>query len=247
MFLVMPVLYQRLWYAKIVHMKPTPFKVFVVLGRSGSGKGTQVKMLQKRHKGLYHIETGALLRELSKEKNSLGRKVKETINRGELVPYSFVAYLWAKELIKVFSQGKRWQGVVFEGSPRKLVEAKMMDQAINFIFGIQPIAIHIDVSRQEVVRRLLKRVVCQKCSQPIPYKLLAKNIVHCPSCGGKIMRRADDTPQAIKERMEFFKRNVMPSIRHYQKDKRLLTVNGGQPADKVFKDFWSLLKKNKLI
>lgn len=228
-------------------MKPNTFKVFVVLGRSGSGKGTQVKMLQKKYRGLYHIETGALLRELSNQKNSLGRKVKDTINRGELVPYSFVAYLWARELIKVFSQGKRWRGVVFEGSPRKLIEAKMMDQAIHFIFGIQPVAIHIDVSSQEVIRRLLKRVVCQKCSQPVPYELLAKHINRCLSCGGKIVRRPDDTPRAIKERMEFFKRNVMPSIRHYRKDKRLLVVNGNQPADKVFKNLWNLLKKNKLI
>ena len=223
------------------------FRIFVVLGRSGSGKGTQVEMLQKKVKGLRHIETGALLRELSREKNSLGKRVKDTLNQGELVPYSFVAYLWTKELLKVFSQGNRWSGIVFEGSPRKLIEAKMMDQAIRFIFDTEPIAVYIEVSRKEVVRRLLKRVVCEKCSSPIPYRLLENNITKCPVCGGKVTRRPDDTPRAIRERMEFFKRNVMPSIRHYRKDNRLISINGERPAEKVSHELWGKLKKNRFI
>jgi adenylate kinase len=228
-------------------MQQKPFKIFVVLGRSGSGKGTQVEMLQKKIKGIYHIETGALLRDLSREKNSLGQKVKMTLNRGELVPYSFVAYLWTKELLRVFSQKKRWQGVVFEGSPRKLVEAKMMDQAIHFIFGIQPIAIYIEVSQAEARQRLLKRLVCSKCGQPVPYRLLTTSITRCPSCQAKLSRRSDDTPQAIKERLEFFRRNVLPCLRHYQKDKRLIWVNGEQSSEKVFQEMWKKLKTNNLV
>ena len=228
-------------------MKQGSFKVLVVLGRSGSGKGTQVKLLQKKYKGLYHIESGALLRELSRQKNSLGQKVRRTINKGELVPYSFVAYLWAKELIRVFSQGKRWRGIVFEGSPRKLIEAKMMDQAIHFIFGVLPTAIHVKVPRREAVRRLLKRVVCGSCKTPVPYQWLGKNIRVCPGCGGKLARRTDDTPGAIRERMEFFARNVVPSICYYQKDKRLVTINDAQSAERVFQELWRKLNAQHFL
>lgn len=227
--------------------KKSLFRIFAFIGRSGSGKGTQVEFLKQTVGNLYHINSGDLLRRYIQKKTPFAKKVKEIVLNGDLPPAWFVSYLWISELLWVYENKKGYRGVVLEGTPRRLVEAKIMDQVAYLLFETQVVPIYIAVSAREVTKRLLKRLTCKKCGLPLPIQLLNNPPKRCPSCGGFIERRPDDTPEAIRRRMEFFRRNVIPVIKYYQKQGRLITIQGEQSPEMVFKNLMEEIKKRALL
>ncbi len=179
----------------------------ILLGRSGSGKGTQGKLLAKKF-SLKYVGTGHLLRFLAKEKNFLSKRLREDLNRGKLAPTWLVQYLWLMELKKV----KPKQGIIFDGTPRKLKEAKFLDVVLDW-FGRKSLLVFlIDISRREALRRLLKRA------------------------------RKDDTRYAIDKRLDWFDNDVMPIVRYYEKTGRLMKINGEQSIEGVFREILKKLK-----
>lgn len=221
-----------------------PFFVLCVIGRSGSGKGTQVEMLQNKIKGLVHITTSDLLKKFIKRGGLFAKRVDQEMKQGHAVPSSLAIELWMDVLLDL---SKNARGVVWEGSPRTLLEAEVMDDAVPFTTGVQPVPVYIDISDAEAKKRLLKRLVCVKCKEVVPYKLLDSHPKTCSFCGGALIRRLDDNPKSILERLRYFRRLVVPALVWYQKQKRLIVINGEQPADAVFKDFWAALKRRKLV
>ena len=177
----------------------------VVLGRSGSGKGTQVKfILQRLGRGAYHLETGRFIREVVKrKKNATTKIVKEITERGELTPPWFAAFTWLKKIIE---DGQADKHLVADGSPRSLWEAELYDNVIKVHGRILPLCIYIEVSLKEATKRLLLR------------------------------GRADDTSSAIRNRMTFFKRDVLPAIRYFKNRGRLIKVNGNLSPDIVWRE-----------
>jgi len=208
----------------------------IFLGRSGSGKGTQLSLLKNKF-NLEEIDTGFLLRNFIKQKNSLAQNISEIIKRGELVPTWLVVYLWLKKLIGLRDQ----KGTIFEGSPRRLAEAQILEECLN-LMKRKFVVIYLNVSEKEVIRRLSLRRICSKCGQE--YSLEFKpNLTHCPKCGGKLIRRPDDNPKAIKNRLFYFKKDLIPVIHYFRKKKLLVEVNGEGPVKEIHQRILKALNK----
>lgn len=178
----------------------------ILLGRSGSGKGTQAKFLAREF-GFKRIATGSLLRKVIKKGGFLGRKLDQAVKKGKLAPTWLVEFLWLRELFKVDPK----QGVIFDGSPRKLEEAKFLDDALAWIDRKNLLVLFINISRKEALRRLLKR------------------------------GRKDDSPRAINKRLDWFNKDVMSVVKHYKKTAKLIRINGQQSIEGVFKEIKSFL------
>ncbi len=184
--------------------------VIILLGRSGSGKGTQAEKLSEKF-GLKLISSGDLLRAKAKDKDFIGKKVAKVLAQGGILPTPIVFDLWMDELRKTIEQ-KNLKGIVFEGSPRKLYEAWLLQEALEFFgLGKSIKAFHLNVSRQEAQDRLLKR------------------------------GRKDDTIEAINKRLEWYEKEVVPVIDFYRGQGTLIEINGEQPPEKVFQEITKML------
>lgn len=176
-----------------------------LLGRSGCGKGTQAKFAVERlrSRGVVHISTGALLRSLMEQHTAAGRITRRIMEHGGLHPSWVAAYTWFKILFE--EQGAE-RHLIFDGAPRRLWEAKLLDDVMRWHGRPLPLCVYIDVRRREALRRLLAR------------------------------GRADDTAEAIKNRLDYFQKDVVPVLQYYKRQGRLLRVNGEQPPETVWRD-----------
>ncbi len=183
-------------------MTPSKFKVLIVLGKSGSGKGTQVEKLAQKY-NLKVISSGNLLRARQAEGDFVGRRIGEIIDNGGLVPTPVIFHMWLHEL-EIAKNDGTISGVIFEGSPRKLYEAWMLDETLWFYhLDGNAAAFHIKVSDDEAQKRLLARA------------------------------RVDDTAEAIRERLSWYREQVMPAVNYYREKGKLIEINGEQSIEDV--------------
>ena len=181
----------------------------VVIGRSGSGKGTQAEfMLQRLGKDAYHVETGRFLREMLTHENPTTLLARKIMKTGGLFPSWFGAFAWLRELIE---RGHGGDQLVFDGAPRKIEEAKLMDDVMKWHARQLPFCIYVDVPEKEASKRLLAR------------------------------GRDDDHAAAIRHRMQFFKKDVLPVVEFYRAKRRLIHVNGERPIKDVWQEIDSKL------
>jgi len=115
-----------------------------------------------------------------------------------------------------------------------------MDEVFSFLGREKRVFIYLNVNLKEAQRRILNRRLCSKCQTEYSL-LLTPNLTKCSKCGGKLVRRADDTEAAVVRRFAFFKKKVVPVINYYKKQNRLIMINGDQPIDKVYKDIKAAL------
>lgn len=185
----------------------------VVLGRSGSGKGTQARFLVERLKkyGVHHMETGRFIRELIASYHNPSTEIAHTVMvHGELHPSWFAAYGWLKEFIE---EGCGAEHLVFDGACRRLWEAKLLDDVMVWHRRPLPLCIYIDLGRAEAKKRLLGR------------------------------GRADDTASTIDSRLNYFPKDVVPVLRYYAHHGRLIRVNGKPAPAIVAKEIDTALRK----
>ncbi len=209
-------------------------QIIILIGRSGSGKGTQAKLLIKEF-GFDYFGSGKILRKRMGTKDFTGKKLANFVNKGILAPSWLVFNIWTRELEKVKNK-KGFKGLIIDGSPRKVFEAELMDAAFDW-FELKNIkVILIDISRQKAFDRLTKRRYCKMCGRIIPWTGSFKSLKVCDQCGGELETRKDDNSKAINSRMEFFKKEVEPVIKYYQKQKKLVEVDGEQTIEDVYRD-----------
>ena len=206
----------------------------IFLGRSGSGKGTQAELLMKKF-ALANIDTGDILRRLAKKNDKFGKTVLETISHGKLVPIWLVIYCWLDQLLKVPSK----KGIIMEGSPRQLEEAKTLEEVFSWLGREDFRVVYLQTSAKEVTQRLLTRRICSKCGKEFSLNF-TPNLKTCSHCGGKLIRRKDDYPKAIKNRMLFFQKKILPVINYFRKKKMVVEVNGEGSVQEIHK---RILKK----
>jgi len=212
-------------------------KALTLLGRAGCGKGTQAKLLMEKF-GLVYIGSGEILRAIGKQDNFNGRKIKETIERGKLAPTFLIFQQWINRLGEIkLSADPNFKGIIFDGSPRKLVEAQMMQEAMVWYEWDKNFkAVLVDISREEAFNRLTRRRQCAKCGQLIPYVGAYKDLVVCDKCGGELVVRMDDAPEAINLRLDLFDQEVMPVVNFFEQEGFLVKVNGEQSIEDVQKE-----------
>lgn len=213
----------------------------LILGPQGAGKGTQATLLAQRQHW-EHLEVGAMLRAVSRQKNSAtARRVAGYIDAGRLVPFTWVLRLLDERIARL-PKGK---GVLIDGSPRRIAEAKSLLRMLRTHFHrTVTMAFFVSISRKESVRRLSRRWICTVCQRSL---IMGKDVRRpadmCPHCGGTIMQRPDDTPKAIKKRLAIYYKETRPVIR-FLREKRLLTqINGEQPIPAVADEFERSIRK----
>jgi len=206
----------------------------IFLGRSGSGKGTQAELLMKKF-ALVNIDTGDILRRLTKRNDKFGKTISETISHGKLVPIWLVIYCWLDQLLKIPSK----KGIIMEGSPRQLEEAKILEEVFSWLGREDFKVVYLQTSAKEVTQRLLTRRICSKCGKEFSLNF-TPDLKNCSGCGGKLIRRKDDYPKAIKNRMLFFQKKILPVINYFRKKKMVVEVNGEGSVQEIHK---RILKK----
>lgn len=228
-------------YKKILDNRIQIPKVIIILGPPGSGKGTQAKLLMRKF-DLEYFGSGAALRERQEISDFTGKKIREFVERGEWVPEFVISKLWMDKL-EEFKRKKKFNGFVSDGSPRRIIEAQLFDQALEWYRWDRSVKVLlINISREESFNRLTKRRQCKKCGRLIPWAGKFKKLKRCDKCGGELIVREDDKPRAIKKRLKEFKEKTIPVVNYYKKRDKLIKINGGQSIEEVFKDILKTIK-----
>ena len=162
----------------------------VLLGPPGSGKGTQANIICEKY-NLPHISTGDIFRYNIKNETELGKKVKSYIDSGSLVPDEVTIDIVKDRLDNPDCKN----GFVLDGFPRNLVQAKALSSFVTI-----DKAIMIDLSDEEIIRRLSGRRMCASCGNPTHVDWLVDG--KCEKCGGEVMTRDDDKEEVVRARLE---------------------------------------------
>ena len=210
-------------------------KNIVILGAPGSGKGTQAKKLQKEF-GWIHISTGDILRAEIEEKSDLGLKVKEFVNQGKLVPDEIIVTLIEKRLGKNDIKS----GFLLDGFPRNVVQAEKLNRILYNLKLHLDSVILIEVDKDEIIKRVSKRFVCDNCGPVI----IENDTKKCPKCGGKVYRREDDKPETVKHRLEVFEETTRSLINYYKGLNLLKSISGTGAIDDVYNRIKTALERN---
>jgi len=200
----------------------------VLLGGPGSGKGTQAARLCERYR-LAAITTGEILRAAVRRGTPLGQRVKETLDSGGLVDDETMGDLVRDRL----SQPDAASGVVLDGFPRTLAQAQALDEML----GHRPrLAIVLMVPTDELERRLQSRRICLKCRTTYGGgTAYGSEEELCSRCGIPLIRRDDDNSDTIRQRLSTYRATVEPLLDYYRGRSTLLTVDGTQRPDVVFR------------
>ncbi len=205
----------------------------VLFGMQGSGKGTQSQRIAE-HCGLQIFETGAELRRLGSDGSDLGIKVKGIIESGRLVPTEVVMEIIADFLHKL-PAGK---SALFDGIPRSDDQKKLFDE-LMLKEGRSFKGLLIELSEPEAVKRLTTRRMCPACKTIYPAAYTAET---CEKDGSTLITRQDDTPDAIRVRLDTFLEKTVPVLEAYKTDGKMLIVNGEKSIDEVTVDIQEVLK-----
>ena len=196
----------------------------ILLGIQGSGKGTQAEKLAA-HVGAPHIDVGELLRQRAKQDDVLGKKIRALMDKGVLIP-DVISNRIVKEVLK---DKEQW---ILDGYPRDVGEAEFLDT----IADVERV-VFLEISDKLALERLTNRRVCGKC-----HAITNSLQKTCPKCGGKLVQREDDTPVAIKKRLEVFHDVTEPLKEYYRVRDLVIEVDASGKSELVLKKLLSVLE-----
>ena len=199
----------------------------IVLGRQGAGKGTQCTRLAN-HLGVPHISTGDLFRAAIAADTPLGRQAHSYVERGALVPDELVLDLVAAHL---GGPEARKVGYLLDGFPRTLAQGQALFEVLGA--GAADLAVELHVPTAAVLPRLVARRVCEACGA-VTAAPDGDATVPCPACGGRAVRREDDTDEAIARRLTLYDEESTPLLVWLAEQGLLVTVDGLGDPDEVF-------------
>jgi adenylate kinase len=204
----------------------------IFLGLPGAGKGTQAARLTQST-GLAHVTTGELFRENIRNETELGKKAKEFVEGGLLVPDEVTIGM----LLDRISQPDCQTGFMLDGFPRTIEQAEALDAALQGEGKQIDKAIYVKVGTEELVRRLAGRWNCKQCgavyhevSQPPATSGV------CDNCGSQLYQREDDKPEVVRTRLEVNIKNLEPLLAHYGGQGKVIEIDGERDADAVTQD-----------
>jgi adenylate kinase len=201
----------------------------VLLGPPGSGKGTQGERLQADFRLPYYA-TGDILRAAVRDETELGRKAKEYMDRGDLVPDDIIIGVIAERV----QSAEASDGFILDGFPRTTAQAEALDEEMERLGRELTAAIQIDVPDDEVVRRLGGRRTCAKEGHIFHVEFdPPKNEDVCDICGSRLIVRDDDKPEVIRHRLEQYHTKTEPLISYYEEKGILRRVDGSRSPDEV--------------
>jgi len=194
----------------------------IFLGAPGVGKGTQAAKVA-RERGLVHIASGDLFRQALEQGTELGIKAKSYMERGVLVPNQITIGM----VLERMSAPDCEPGAILDGFPRNLEQAEALDKALAQRGKAIDKVIYIEVSEQELLKRLSGRWICRQCQAPYhvtdsPPKVWGR----CDRCGGELYQRPDDTEESVRKRLEVYFAETAPLVDYYAQVGKLLEIDG---------------------
>lgn len=215
----------------------------ILLGPQGVGKGTQGEIIAPRLR-LARVATGDLLRAAIAEGSDLGRLAQTYYDRGALVPDDVVIGLAVAKLREVAAAEPPLAGALFDGFPRTRPQAEGLDAALAGLGQRIDRVVNIDAPRDVLIERLTGRVTCRVCGTIYNLKTKPPSVLNvCDVCGSKnsLVRRADDTPEAVGERLRLYDEQTAPLLEYYRARGVVREVNGDQPIERVTADVLAAL------
>jgi adenylate kinase len=200
--------------------------IIVLLGPPGAGKGTQGDLLA-RQLGIPKIATGDVLRAAVREGTPLGLAAKATMDRGDLVSDDIILGI-IKETLGAPAAAR---GAILDGVVRTEAQAAGLERVLDELGRTLDAVLLFEVPDEELVKRLSGRTVCDSCQTPYMGREPGSR---CDKCGGTLVRRKDDEPEAIRNRLSVYQRQTAPVITWYQRDgARLITIDAVGTTDDV--------------
>ncbi len=209
----------------------------ILLGPPGSGKGTQGERLQEDLELPYYA-TGDILRAAVRDETDIGKAAKEYMDRGDLVPDEVIIGVIAERL----ESGEADHGFLLDGFPRTVPQAEALDRKLGELGRQLTAVVLIDVSDEEIVRRLSGRRVCVEAGHVyhVDFNPPASDGV-CDIDGSELIVRDDDKPDVVRHRLDQYHEKTAPLVDFYSKQALLNKVDGSQDPDRVGESVRSLI------
>lgn len=202
----------------------------ILLGPPGAGKGTQAVKLAVKYK-IAHISTGDIFRQNIKDQTSLGKKAKEYMDNGLLVPDELTIDLVADRL----KQDDCKNGFLLDGFPRNVKQAENLDRILKDNILELDHVINIKADDEEIVQRISSRISCRTCKAIFSIKKDSLIIEDkCPKCSGELFQRDDDKEEVARERLNVYHSQTKPLIDYYHD--KLVNINGMGSIENVTQD-----------
>jgi adenylate kinase len=212
-------------------------KIIVLIGAPGAGKGTQARLLEER-KGIPQISTGDMFRALKNAGTPLAREVQEIMAAGKLVSDE-LTYQIVKDRTSREDGAKTY---LLDGYPRTAIQAEQLEELAKEQ-GREIQAIEVDVSRDELMKRLTGRRSCPVCGEI--YNIYSKPPVNDNVCDfhpdTQLTHRADDNEESVSTRLTTFDEETKPLLDYYEKTGRLKKINGEGDLEEIYQELESLI------
>jgi len=211
----------------------------ILLGPPGAGKGTQAKEIQTR-RGLVQLSTGDMLRAASKAGTDLGKRVKATMDKGELVSDEIVIDIIAARIAEPDCE----KGFILDGFPRSLPQAAALDDMLARKRRSLDVVIELKVDYNRLVERIVGRYSCANCGEGYHDRFKRPKVSGvCDVCGSKeFVRRDDDNAMTVTTRLMNYYRETAPLVGYYFCKGNLKAVDGMAPIGEVAKAIEDLLQ-----
>jgi adenylate kinase len=183
--------------------------IVLLLGPPGSGKGTQGERLA-RLLGVPKIATGDVLRDAAREGTPLGAEAKRYMDRGDLVPDSVILGI----VRDVFASDRTARGAILDGVVRTVPQAKGLETLLSELGRQLDTVLIFEINDDQLVERMSGRVVCESCQTPYTGRMPDEP---CEKCGGRLVRRSDDEPEAVRNRLRVYRDQTAPVVDWYEK------------------------------
>lgn len=219
----------------------------VMLGKPGSGKGTVGKMLSEQL-GMIHISSGELFRSYIKRAGEIGKEIDFYVSKGNLVPDNLAIKLVEKRLLELDCKN----GVILDGFPRTVTQAEALDKFLNLHKCKINIALELELSDEDITKRIINRRVCSNVDCREVYNLEFKKPKQegiCDLCQNKLIQREDDKIETVQNRLKTYHKTSEKLVDYYKAQDLLYTVklnlNSGKTSEDVVKEVEKYLKNQE--
>lgn len=201
----------------------------ILLGAPGAGKGTQAVLLSERF-GIPHISTGDIFRNNIKSGTELGKKAKEYIDKGLLVPDELTVDIVKDRL----QQPDCNKGFILDGFPRTIPQADFLEKALIEMGVSLDAVLNIHVEDGEIIQRMSGRRTCPNCGKSFHVVFNPPQIENvCDNCKSNLVQRADDKEETVIERLKTYHQQTEPLIEYYSKKGKLVTAIGQEKLEET--------------
>lgn len=209
----------------------------ILLGPPGAGKGTQASGIVEKYR-VPHISTGDIFRKNIKEGTELGKRAKDYMDKGLLVPDELVVEIVKSRILEDDCK----LGFLLDGFPRTVVQAQALDKVLYEANMKLDKVVNIQVDKNMLVNRAIGRRICKECGSTFHIKFNPpKTESKCDVCEGELYQRADDNEETVSKRIQVYLDETRPLIGYYSQIGIIVTIDGEQDINKVFEDIVSEL------